>query len=218
MLAFDLFERGFVLGQHDQRLGQTLVDLVAGLPDLLRVLRPRLAVISVGAHNDYDHPRPETIAALHDGLWMVVNGAGTGGNARIAGKDVSGKTGTAQVISLQGGKGKKDFELRDNGWFVFFAPRDNPHFPSVVDLWPAADWHDLTQAALGVCSLADVGFTVLAIGLALIVLPGPAVLVIPAGLAILSIEFAWARNLLKRVKEKLNRKHRNTSPDNPLEK
>lgn len=35
-----------------------------GLPDLLRVLRPRVAVISVGAHNDYGHPRPETIAAL----------------------------------------------------------------------------------------------------------------------------------------------------------
>jgi competence protein ComEC len=36
----------------------------AGLPDLLRVLRPRLAVISVGAGNDYGHPRPETLAAL----------------------------------------------------------------------------------------------------------------------------------------------------------
>ena len=35
-----------------------------GLPDLLRVLRPRIAVISVGEGNDYDHPRPETIAAL----------------------------------------------------------------------------------------------------------------------------------------------------------
>ena len=35
-----------------------------GLPELLAVLRPRVAVISVGAHNDYDHPRPETIAAL----------------------------------------------------------------------------------------------------------------------------------------------------------
>ena len=35
-----------------------------GLPDLLRVLRPTVAVISVGAHNDYDHPRPETLAAL----------------------------------------------------------------------------------------------------------------------------------------------------------
>jgi competence protein ComEC len=36
----------------------------SGLPDLLRTLRPRLAVISVGKGNDYGHPRPETIAAL----------------------------------------------------------------------------------------------------------------------------------------------------------
>ena len=36
----------------------------SGLPDLLRTLRPRIAVVSVGAGNDYGHPRPETIAAL----------------------------------------------------------------------------------------------------------------------------------------------------------
>lgn len=44
-----------------------------------------------------------------------------------------------------------------------------------------------------------VGGTVLLIGVALIVLPGPAFLVIPAGLAILAIEFAWARRLLKKA-------------------
>ncbi len=59
--------------------------------------------------------------------------------------------------------------------------------------------------------IAVIGFTVLAIGLALIVLPGPAILVIPAGLAILSIEFAWARNLLKRMREKLSKK-KSTEP------
>lgn len=53
--------------------------------------------------------------------------------------------------------------------------------------------------------IAVVGFTVLAIGIALIVLPGPAFIVIPAGLAILSLEFAWARNFLKRMKDKLKR-------------
>ena len=39
-----------------------------GLADELRVLRPRVAVISVGAHNDYGHPRADTLAALraHD--------------------------------------------------------------------------------------------------------------------------------------------------------
>jgi uncharacterized protein (TIGR02611 family) len=66
--------------------------------------------------------------------------------------------------------------------------------------------------------IAVIGFTVLAIGLALIVLPGPAVLVIPAGLAILSIEFAWARNLLKQMKEKLSRKHGTTHSDNTIDR
>ncbi len=79
--------------------------------------------------------KPETIAALHDGLWMVVNGAGTGGRARVAGHDVAGKTGTAQVISIQGGRaaaGRTEMDLRDHGWFAFFAPRDNPEIAGVI--------------------------------------------------------------------------------------
>jgi len=46
-----------------------------------------------------------------------------------------------------------------------------------------------------------VGMVVLAIGCALIVLPGPAFIVIPAGLAILAIEFEWARRWLHRVRQ-----------------
>mgnify|MGYP001589963099 FL=1 len=53
--------------------------------------------------------------------------------------------------------------------------------------------------------VAVVGFTVLLIGLAMIVLPGPAVVVIPIGLAILATEFIWARNLLKRIKSEAQR-------------
>jgi len=49
-----------------------------------------------------------------------------------------------------------------------------------------------------------VGSTVLAVGVALIVLPGPALVVIPIGLAILSIEFAWARLWLQRVRRKIS--------------
>lgn len=45
-----------------------------------------------------------------------------------------------------------------------------------------------------------IGFTVIIIGIALLVLPGPAFVVIPAGLAILALEFAWARHWLKVVK------------------
>ena len=45
-----------------------------------------------------------------------------------------------------------------------------------------------------------VGATVLLIGIALLVLPGPAFVVIPVGLAILATEYAWARRWLKRVR------------------
>ena len=45
-----------------------------------------------------------------------------------------------------------------------------------------------------------VGMTVLLIGIVLIFTPGPAVVVVPAGLAILGIEFAWARRWLVRAR------------------
>ncbi|MFK8030895.1 MAG: PGPGW domain-containing protein [Gammaproteobacteria bacterium] len=49
-----------------------------------------------------------------------------------------------------------------------------------------------------------VGTTVCLIGVALLVLPGPAFVVIPAGLAILSIEFAFARRWLKSLRRRIS--------------
>jgi penicillin-binding protein 2 len=78
---------------------------------------------------------PEKLQAVRDGMWMVVNAAGTGGRARIAGHDVAGKTGTSQVISNAGRLAARgDRDLRDNGWFAFFAPRDNPQIAGIVFL------------------------------------------------------------------------------------
>lgn len=50
-----------------------------------------------------------------------------------------------------------------------------------------------------------IGFTILATGIAMIVLPGPAVVVIPVGLALLATEFVWAKKLLMAVKARIER-------------
>ena len=54
--------------------------------------------------------------------------------------------------------------------------------------------------------VAVIGFSVLAIGIAMIVLPGPALIVIPLGLFILATEFVWAKRFLEKIKAKLKRK------------
>ncbi len=49
-----------------------------------------------------------------------------------------------------------------------------------------------------------IGFTILGIGVALLILPGPAILVIPLGLTILASELIWARRLLTKIKTSAN--------------
>ncbi len=49
-----------------------------------------------------------------------------------------------------------------------------------------------------------VGATILLIGVIMIVTPGPALVLIPVGLAILSIEFAWARIWLRKIRESIS--------------
>jgi hypothetical protein len=54
--------------------------------------------------------------------------------------------------------------------------------------------------------VAVIGFTVLLIGGAMIVLPGPAIVFIPLGLGILATEFVWARRLMTRARAMIVRK------------
>ena len=66
--------------------------------------------------------------------WSVVNEWGTGTQARIPGRDVCGKTGTAQVYVASAGVKDEDLppEMKDHAWFVGFAPKDNPRVAFAV--------------------------------------------------------------------------------------
>lgn len=77
----------------------------------------------------------ENLQLLKRALWGVVNEpGGTGAQARVAGRDVCGKTGTAQVIGMaEGDDGSAyPYEYRDHALFVSFAPRDNPEIVVAV--------------------------------------------------------------------------------------
>jgi len=63
--------------------------------------------------------------------------------------------------------------------------------------------------------IAVVGVSVVVIGLAMVVLPGPAIVVIPAGIAILATEFAWARRLLRDVKARIGLRDENPRAPTP---
>jgi uncharacterized protein (TIGR02611 family) len=62
--------------------------------------------------------------------------------------------------------------------------------------------HTLKQAKRVIVIV--MGFTILLAGIAMIVLPGPAIVVIPLGLALLATEFLWARRLLKAIKARVD--------------
>ncbi|APG63458.1 penicillin-binding protein 2 [Sphingorhabdus lutea] len=78
----------------------------------------------------------EHINYVRQAMSDVVNGDGTAGRARLPIADVklAGKTGTAQVVSLDYGRGGSDvsWKYRDHGLFICFAPFDNPRYAASV--------------------------------------------------------------------------------------
>ena len=113
------------------------------VPHLLKELRP------IGAMGDpsraeyraerpaktFDRPEPKDLgipadqsATVVQAMWAVVNEGGTGGGIKMAGFDIAGKTGTAQVVSL----GKEGSEHRDHSWFVSYAPAFKPEIACVA--------------------------------------------------------------------------------------
>lgn len=81
---------------------------------------------------------PDNVNTVVSAMYGVVNEGGTGASAQVPGLDISGKTGTAQRVSLELAKSGKVGELaKETGWFVGFAPRDHPEIV-VVALYEAS--------------------------------------------------------------------------------
>jgi len=84
---------------------------------------------------DPSRPHPKVVDIPHhishvvsEGMWSVVNGGGTAGAIRMAGFDIAGKTGTAQVVGL----GKDVGKNKDHSWFVSYAPSQKPEIALVA--------------------------------------------------------------------------------------
>jgi len=114
------------------------------VPHLLKEIRPVAAVGDDPTSPDYrqarlarsfDRPEPKILPIPKDqnevvvkAMWSVVNEAGTATGIKIAGFDIAGKTGTAQVVSL----GKDVGEHKDHSWFVSYAPAFKPEISCVA--------------------------------------------------------------------------------------
>jgi penicillin-binding protein 2 len=100
-----------------------------------RQVRPRLMAGERKAPDRFAFD-PAHFERVRQGMSEVVNGAGTAGRSRLPFPDIlmGGKTGTAQVRSLAGGRGGTGvpWRYRDHGLFVFFAPVDRPIYAGSV--------------------------------------------------------------------------------------
>ena len=113
------------------------------IPHLLKELRavgqqgdPDYRPVRVFQATDPQRPNPKVIPipedqhkVVVDGMWGVVNNGGTGAGIKMAGFDIAGKTGTAQVVGL----GKDVGANKDHAWFVSYAPAYKPEI-SVIAL------------------------------------------------------------------------------------
>ncbi|MEK6333460.1 MAG: penicillin-binding protein 2 [Acidobacteriota bacterium] len=115
------------------------------VPHLMKEIRAIAAIGSDPSRADYRAERPARVFERREpkilsipsdqsdlvvhAMWAVVNEAGTATGIKMAGFDIAGKTGTAQVVSL----GKEGSEHKDHSWFVSYAPAFKPEL-SVVAL------------------------------------------------------------------------------------
>ena len=111
-----------------------LAYMIGGIIMGGRFHQPHLLLSDQPAH-EIDFPISDaTVDTVTEGMYGVVNEpGGTAGASKLPGIELCGKTGSAQVISNQGlARAGKHADLKDNAWFVGFAPRQNPEIVVAV--------------------------------------------------------------------------------------
>jgi penicillin-binding protein 2 len=122
-----------------------LANMVAAVANGGTLYKPMLVKKVTKANGDFVQEYAPTVIrkvpvdeqylkVIREGMWMVVNGnKGTARGSQIKDFEFAGKTGTAQVVRLQRSK-QEDLpvELRDHGWFVCFAPIEEPQIAMAI--------------------------------------------------------------------------------------
>jgi penicillin-binding protein 2 len=113
-----------------------MARMMAAIANGGRLVQPHVVRLIAGKPMAYESSRsmgfrPSTIAAIRHGLFLAVNGGGSGARAQVADLVVAGKTGSAQVVSSS--KLLKDVSsIQPHAWFAGFAPLDNPRIVLAV--------------------------------------------------------------------------------------
>ncbi len=125
-----------------------LARMIAGIANGGTLIRPHFLKNATDVKSASFPLSEDTVEQVTDGMWGVVNepNGTTEERVKLQNIDFSGKTGTAQVESfdLQHKLGKK---LKENGWFVGFAPRRNPEIVVAV-LVQSGGWGSTSAAPI----------------------------------------------------------------------
>ncbi len=105
-----------------------LARMIGGIASGGVFKQPHLLKDAQNVGEERVHISERTIEKITDAMYGVVNEpGGTGGHLKLAGIELSGKSGTAQVIGYDKmALVRKGSQFADNAWFVGYAPKRNP--------------------------------------------------------------------------------------------
>ena len=127
-----------------------LARMIAAVASGGTLIQPHFLKNATGLKPGYFQLSDDTVEQVTQGMYGVVNepGGTTSGQVKLQNIEFSGKTGTAQVMGydLRNRLGKQH-TVKDNGWFVGYAPRRNPEIV-VAALVQSGGWGSTSAAPI----------------------------------------------------------------------